>query len=351
MHPHDQYITQNYTSETQRRRRARFKTAVDVVHHGSWIAIFSFWGVLARLGLTALNDYPGVVVPPLTWSQFVGCAVMGFLVRDASLFPKKSGSVKYDALYVGLTTGFCGSLTTFSSWMLAVYEDLANIAAYDRPTGYNVISILAQLGVQFAAALVGFKLGDHLARGYATLPRHWCIRRPIPRPAPGTTSEMVATLLAIMLALGSTAGAVLVAALKPEWRPIAGYAIVFAPVGALARWYLARTFNDRLSSLPVGTLSANVGGTFLEGIFYLGQYYIGSRTGCGVLQGLQDGLSGTLTTVSTLILELITLELRHAYRYGFLSVALSLSFLVLIDGIDFWTHGSSHGGHGRCRTI
>lgn len=365
MHPHDQYVTGDYAparppngqDARARRRRKKFETAVEAVHQGSWVAILSFWGVLARLGLIALNNYPGAIIPPVTWAQFVGCAVMGFLVQDSSLFPKKPGTAKYDALYAGLTTGFCGSLTTFSSWMLNVYESLVNVDGYDRDRGYSVISVFAQLCVQFAAAIIGFRLGNHLARGFAQLPASWCIRRPIPRPCMGSTSEMAATVLAILIALVSVAGSVLVAALRPEWRGVAGFALVFAPVGALTRWLLAKWLNDRLSYVPIGTFVANVAGTFLEGILYLLQYYVadGGRTsggrsnGCALLQGLQDGLCGALTTVSSLVLELCTLQLGHAYKYGLLSVALSLSLLVLVDGIDFWTHGSAHGGRSRCR--
>lgn len=36
--------------------------------------------------------------------------------------------------------------------------------------------------------------------------------------------------------------------------------------------------------------------------------------GCQVLQGVQDGFSGCLTTVSTWVLELSSLRRRHAYE-------------------------------------
>lgn len=65
----------------------------------------------------------------------------------------------------------------------------------------------------------------------------------------------------------------------------------------------------------------------------------GGVTGTQVLQGVQDGFCGCLTTVSTWVFELKGLKRRHAYRYGSSSVGVSLALLVVIMGTLKWTRG------------
>lgn len=45
----------------------------------AFVGIFSFFGLLIRLGLTAINTYNGEVVFPLVYAQMAGCAVMGLV--------------------------------------------------------------------------------------------------------------------------------------------------------------------------------------------------------------------------------------------------------------------------------
>jgi CrcB protein len=60
-----------------------------------------------------------------------------------------------------------------------------------------------------------------------------------------------------------------------------------------------------------------------------------------VLQGIEDGFCGCLTTVSTWVIELTSLRRRNAYRYGAASVGFALCFLVIIMGSLQWTRGFS----------
>lgn len=64
----------------------------------------------------------------------------------------------------------------------------------------------------------------------------------------------------------------------------------------------------------------------------------GRRVGCQVLQGIQDGFCGCLTTVSTWALELKGLQRKPAYLYGGISVGLGITALVVIMGTLVWTH-------------
>ena len=48
----------------------------------------------------------------------------------------------YGPLYTALTTGFCGSLTTFSGWQLDVFESWINGTASDRDWFRDVSLVL-----------------------------------------------------------------------------------------------------------------------------------------------------------------------------------------------------------------
>jgi fluoride exporter len=60
---------------------------------------------------------------------------------------------------------------------------------------------------------------------------------------------------------------------------------------------------------------------------------------CRVLQGVMEGFCGCLTTVSTWVAELNGLKREHGYIYGFTSVVVALSFLIVIMGSLLWSRG------------
>ena len=89
----------------------------------------------------------------------------------------------------------------------------------------------------------------------------------------------------------------------------------------------------------------NIVGTGLEGLFYDLQHRPGGNNSssggdvvlaCQVLAGLQDGLCGCLTTVSTFVGELKGLRRGHAYIYGIVSVVSGILLLQPIMGGVRW---------------
>ena len=98
-----------------------------------WVCIFAIVGTAARYFISHLTadvfyaSSPNIassgdsefdlLVPVIfrdIWSNFIGCFVMGFLVGCESF------RARNPTLYTGLTTGFCGCLTTFSAWNTAI---------------------------------------------------------------------------------------------------------------------------------------------------------------------------------------------------------------------------------------
>lgn len=342
----------------------------------SYLVFFAILGTLGRVGLSALTSYPGApVIFGSIWPNFAGSLVMGFLAEDRMLLANKAprsaeGRKKTDEengsgldhrlngdqrpqsnhlaikktipLYIGAATGFCGSLTSFSSFIrdvfLALSNDMATPGTANSPTsrngGYSFMAVLAVVILTLSLSLSALFLGAHIAIALERIMPS--IQYPITRK--------ILDPMAVVLGWGSWIGAVFMAIFPPHaiWRGRAVFAIVFAPLGCLLRFYVSLYLNGMVASFPLGTFAVNVFGTGILGMCWdLAHVPIGGVIGCQVLQGVEDGFCGALTTVSTWVVELSSLRRRHAYVYGVISVVVSLILLVAIMGGLRWSHGFS----------
>jgi fluoride exporter len=346
----------------------------------SYLILFSLFGTLARLGLQALTTYPGSpIIFSSIWPNFAGSLVMGFLAEDRTLFrfemaksrhemeiqqantgvhDEESGSTSRNGadlaaakktfmatkktipLYIGLATGFCGSLTSFSSFVRDVFLALSNdlTPTVSRHDGYSFMAVVAVVLTTVSLSLSGLFIGAHLA---ITLER-------ITPSLPYRFTRKVIDPAAVLLGWGCWIGAVLLSILPPDrggseqetWRGRAVFALVFAPLGCLARFYASLYLNGKLASFPLGTFTVNIAGTAVLGMAWdLAHVPLGGVVGCQVLQGIEDGFCGCLTTVSTWVAELSSLRRRNAYVYGTTSILTALALLVAIMGGLRWSHG------------
>ncbi|KAI0390405.1 CrcB-like protein-domain-containing protein [Xylariaceae sp. FL0594] len=350
----------------------------------SYLIFFAILGTLARLGLQALTFYPGApVLFSSVWPNLAGSLFIGFLAEDGNLFrfgwgistvaaerqgrsKKNEESASASAsdtpaqkkahlavkktipLYVGLATGFCGSFTSFSSFMrdllLAVANDLPapdGTAVPSRNGGYSFLALLAVALGTISLSFSGFYVGAQLASGLASV---------TPSLPYGLTRKIVDPL-AVLLGWGSWLGAVLLSILPPDrhsqpgaselWRGRATFALVFAPLGCLLRFYISTRLNGRAASFPLGTFAVNVAGTAILGMAWdlAHSSQGGGVVGCQVLQGIEDGFCGCLTTVSTWIMELAVLGHRKAYIYGGGSVLSGFVVMIAIMGGLRWSEG------------
>lgn len=371
----------------------------------SYLIFFAIFGVLARLGVQWLTFYPGAPVTISNlWANFGGCVIMGFVTEDGQLFRQEWGTsspkrkVKVDdeesseeeaikqakgthlkvkktiPLYIGLTTGFCGSFTSFSTFVRDLFFALANTVPspinhpYATPKavtpnstvphngGYSFEAVLAIIILTITVSSGGIMLGAHSAIG-------------LERITPTLPFRFVRKFidpLFVILGFGCWFGAIIMTVWPPDrpdgpdsmgiwrneaWRGEALFQCVFAPLGCLLRFWLAASLNGLIYWFPLGTFAANMFGTALLGMCYDLQHVPlskapmamigGSRVGCQVLQGIEDGFCGALTTVSTWMVELHTLTRKHAYFYGLCSVAVGLALAVTIIGTVHWTIGFS----------
>lgn len=354
--------------------------ATQIYMH-SYLVFFSILGTLARKGIAALTTYPGTPVSFNTiWANFTGCLIMGFLVEDRKLFLHEWGSPTYHEqilmqetgenctdsergpvdlngakkafmstkksipLYVGLTTGLCGSMTTFSEFILDAFLALSNqspppisveMDSVSRNGGYSFMALVGVIVVTVCLSLSGLKLGAHLA----------VAMEKITPPFPFALTRRCIDPLVVFLGWGSWAGAILLCVLPPHefWRGRVTFALVFAPLGVLMRFYLALYLNSKISAFPVGTFAANIfASVVVATVWDLSHAAVGGVIGCQVLQGIDAGFCGCLSTVSTWVAELTSLERKHSYFYGSISVLTALGVVVIIAGSVTWTIGT-HG--------
>ena len=388
--------------EKASKKAPKFATEIYTV---SYLVLFSIFGTLARLGLQALTFYPGAPVQTgVLWCNFGGSLIIGFLSEDQKLFredfetsearkhakhidaqkidpnesdpalqqfisaERKQAASKAQAavkktipLYIGLATGFCGSFTSFSSFIRDAYLALANAlpvpvlhtpaapghtaSIAHRNGGYSFMAICAVIILTVIPCIGALVAGGHLAVALEPF-------------APGIPSLFARRFIEstmVFLAWVLWLGAIVMSIWPPDrpggpigppswpqesWRGDALFAVVFAPVGCLLRFYVSLHLNGKIQSFPLGTFAVNVLGTAMEGMFYDLQHMpLGGRLGCQILQGLMDGFCGCLTTVSTWMAELKGLRLRHAYMYGAASVGTGVSLMVAVMGSVQWTRG------------
>ncbi|GAN10555.1 chromosome condensation protein [Mucor ambiguus] len=297
---------------------------------------FSIAGVLIRIALERLQDYTGAPVFGLVYAQWAGCLIIGLTNKNKSaLF------LWYHPLHPGITTGLCGSITTFSSWQLDTFKEIANYNAHPHTRGKNVLAALSEFLITFAMSLSGLLLGQHIGDLLSDqIERKHSLKSEPKLIARGFSFKYMSKrdYLTITFAIVSWLGVVFAAIFAPYQRDLA-FACVFAPVGALTRWYLS-FYNGRLPHFPIGTFAANVFGTIVLAILAVAQS--GPRLtsiACDVIAGLADGYCGCLTTISTFMVELTTLPRKPSYIYGSLSVVIAQGFMFIILGSYIWSQG------------
>jgi CrcB protein len=349
----------------------------------SYLIFFSILGTLARLGMEAITRYPQAPFTSVVlWANVGGSLFMGFLAEDRHLFRQEWGadsknwsfhmakSASSDAevvqkahanhdkvkktipMYVGLATGFCGSFTSFSSFIrdafLALTNDLAspsttspfNTTSHPAPRngGYSFEATMATLIIEVSCSISALYFGAHLA----------LLLDPIMPTLPFRLIRRILDPLAVFLAFGCWLGAIFLSIFPPEnfWRGRVTLALAFAPPGCLLRFYASKHLNARIPSFPLGTFVVNIFGTGILGMCYdlqhargIGAAPNGSTAACQVLEGVMEGFCGCTTTVSTWVAELTSLKRRHTYIYGMASMAIALALLVVVMGSVGWTRG------------
>lgn len=337
-------------------------TASDQAVLYMMFTFFAMAGSLVRIGLERLTTFPGSAYGGVLWANFCGCILMGYFVKSSRLFgPLLDGSAKrmtrsYTGigeipLYVALTTGFCGSITSFSSFISQLFEIstrqpsslYVDSVRFPNP-GYGVMTWLSYTIVSCGVCMAGFLLGRHFARAVdqshkmgITIAHH----------------EILLERAICGIGVAGYVAAIVLTIVEPSWRYWT-FCLLFSPWGVFCRFWLSRYLNPLAKKFMFGTFTANFIAVIILAVMFVLKFGTRSTIGgegtrstrllttvlqCHVVAAVQDGFCCCLSTVSTLINELHSFrKIRYAYRYGLISVALSFVVMILILGSYSWTY-------------
>ncbi|CAH0483013.1 unnamed protein product [Peronospora belbahrii] len=359
------------------------------------IVIGSYFGVGIRVLLTefanVMYEIQTELLQLLGFGYYlpnvVGCFVMGVAAR---IKPALRG--QYDVLLTGVTTGFCGSCTTFASW------DVGVALTFVHGRWLNAILMLC---VHVASAMMSLRLGFHVAEGivhYFTLQEYPFRKPPVNLGqlnldlerninhfreikmhtfGPLVTRRVRATEESLAVARDSC-NELMAEIIQVEheqypihhnnkvWISIAltltalfwtlafcGFdnypssrilALCFGPFGALLRWYLS-LYNSKpkCKRFPFFTFLPNVSASCLSCFMEIVGSIVHNNSAFAYRHfvmfgqgGIVVGFLGSLSTVSSWVYELDSLSSRRliwAYRYGLASVIISQLASVFILGM------------------
>ena len=310
-----------------------FQKATCAEHVGYFCAlsVLAYLGILARIYLTELAVWNGLPLFPAFYAEVVGTAVMGFVLAHKQLFLEKKHKLTYQAL----ATGFCGSLTTFSSWNNDAATVLIQYGEEDPNNVTRVIGWATILVVGFGMPIAALKFGEHL--GYLS---PWADQRKGVREYKVSHKAVrVLEMIIYIVAWVITTSVVVIVPLVLFNRHDFMFSFVLASLGAYIRWHLS-PLNSAFNYFRLGTFLVNVLGTWVLATAYVLDHHHEEQTGLevkGLLYGATAGFCGCLTTVSTFAVELSTLPLAGSYVYGLSSVLAAQAGLLLIRGTYWWT--------------
>ncbi|PIN11381.1 hypothetical protein CDL12_16003 [Handroanthus impetiginosus] len=316
------------------------------------LAVFGILGVLARyclqklfgpevVGATSDRSYMYLDLP----SNMVGSFLMGWL---GVVFKGDILKVS-DQLAIGLTTGFLGSLTTFSGWN----QKMLDLSVEGR-------WVFAFLGIFIGLFLVAYSIifGIETAKGLK-----WLFKRSNIQSFRGTTfphacisnkSQCLWTFMVmLLLILGMLWGTFATLEKKDFETGSSGaqlfLACIVGPFGVWLRWFLARLNgrglgkNGTLKWMPFGTLAANVLAACVMAALATLKKAVDTKTCDTVASGIQFGLLGCLSTVSTFIAEFHAMrQSTHPWRaYAYAATTFLISFVlgILIYSVPSWAKG------------
>lgn len=296
------------------------------------ITLFTYFGALSRMILSDLSQSSNSQLLPqfvdsFFLSNILGSFVMGVFVPLDALF-----SPNYISWYAGVTTGYCGSCTTFSTWQKITAETLVN--------GW-VVDGLMTLFITFCTSYMALLFGKHV--GEQIYKQRYVERQSSEGTVTTTTmSDQVVTqnsfsrrslfIGTFLLTFAIWTGVILEKG--TDFRRKWWVATAFGPIGSLLRyWILLR--NRNMTTFPLFTFLVNVSASLISTVIlamyvrfskedqndqWLATYDLWLNFGVGA------GVLGCFSTVSTFVNELRKLadtNILHAYRYGLLSVLVS----------------------------
>ncbi|KAF8411990.1 hypothetical protein HHK36_004549 [Tetracentron sinense] len=323
---------------------------IEIIDYDIIIGVFGNNGVLTRYLLEKLFG-PGVVGVTsdlsILYIDLPSNMVGSFLMGWFGVVFKGDISCVSDLLAIGLTTGYLGSLTTFSGWNQKMLELSVK--------GHWVLSVLGFLIGMFLVAY-SIIFGIETANGF-----RWLLKRFRPSWTSSMSSSSsnwrvdsykrhLAVMVVLVLMLGLLWG-ISGALVKSQFDSDSSnaqlwLACMVGPPGVWVRWFLSRLNGKGLGRkrlmkwVPFGTLLANVGAACIMAALATVKKVVDTERCETIATGIQFGLLGCLSTVSTFIAEFHAMrESKHpwrAYLYALITIIPSFGLGTLIYSVPVW---------------
>ncbi|KAL2339821.1 hypothetical protein Fmac_007761 [Flemingia macrophylla] len=315
------------------------------------LAVFGILGVLTRYLLQRLFG-PGVAHvtsdESILYVDLPSNMIGSFLMGWFGVVFKGDISHVSEHLAIAITTGYLGSLTTFSGWNQKMLELSVSGHWLFATLGFAVGLLLVASSITF---------GIETAKGF-----RWLLNR-LNMSSGKSGSKMnckvdsyrsqLTVMVMFFVILGILWG-VSGALVKDEFKRGGNaaqlwFACMVGPLGVWIRWFLARLNGLGLGReglfkwIPFGTLMANVSAACIMAALATVKKAVNTRDCDTVVAGIQFGMMGCLSTVSTFAAEFNAMRKSsqpwRAYAYSIITVLVSFSLGILIYCIPVWTKG------------
>ncbi|KAK9672983.1 hypothetical protein RND81_12G138700 [Saponaria officinalis] len=341
-------VTTDVTLLEKQEKRKEMSPSLEYVACLAYLSVFAIIGVLSSYLLenvfgpstAAVTSYNGILYLGLP-ANMVGSFLMGWL----GVVFKGDISRVSDQLVIGLTSGYLGSLTAFSGWIL----QMVDLSAH----GHWVYAIIG-LVIGLFLSSYSFNFGIETAKGF----------KYIFKKKSGSTSSAsksnrnnlkrhLVVIVVLILMWGGlwTAFGILV---KKDFNKIGSRAQLWlacfvGPLGVWVRWWLANLNGHGLGKsgslrwIPFGTLIANVSAVCIMAALATLKKAVDTRKCDMIASAIQFGFVGCLSTVPAFIAEFNAMRQSskpwRAYAYAIITIGMSFAFATLIYSVPFWTQG------------
>ena len=300
------------------------------------LTIGTYIGVSTRIGLSTFSNWDGIIHFPSFWAQIVGTLIIG-----AATAQKENIQESFSTLYTVITTGICGSMTTFSSWnaeaskVLLQLNDSTLQPVHHSIDGGRIVGFLTVLLLGTGMPVSVFYFGTNISKLLPITSNNLQSNTIVKCLLTLNTRRcwifpLVTTSACIIISTVIVTGCVF----TENYEFL--FALLFGGPGTYIRWRLGALDKNNMKfvkNFPFGTFLSNIIGSIILAITLVSISYCSTQIEIGdiplaVLKGVAVGFCGSITTVSTFVSQLCSLSFYMSVFYA--SISLVVSQIVFI---------------------